>query len=96
MQTETEIRETIAKLRAAMDADSFKPVVDGTHLKEHVYYLRLGAIQSLEDVVKTQEEKDAEDALADQCPIEEDPCEGCYPGECVGYNPCDGCSGSRF
>lgn len=25
----------------------------------------------------------------------EDPCSGCYPGECIGYNPCDGCTGGR-
>lgn len=21
------------------------------------------------------------------------PCEGCYPDECIGYSPCDGCQG---
>ena len=62
MQTETEIRETIAKLRAAMDSDGFKPVVDGKNLKEHVYFIRLGAIQYLEDVVRTQEEIDEAEA----------------------------------
>ena len=65
MQTEEQIRETIAGLRAAMDADDFKPVADGTHLKEHLYYIRLGAIQHLEDVVRSQEEIDAMDAAAD-------------------------------
>ena len=41
MQTEAQIRETIATLRAAMEKDGFVPVVDGTHLKEHLYYRRL-------------------------------------------------------
>ena len=58
MQTENQIRETIGKLRAAIDADGYKPVVDGKNLKEHLYYIRLGAIQYLEDVVRTQEEID--------------------------------------
>jgi hypothetical protein len=58
MQTETQIREEIAKLRKAIDADGYKPVTDGKNLKEHLYYLRLGSIQALEDVVGTQEEID--------------------------------------
>jgi hypothetical protein len=65
MQTEMEIRETIARLRGAMAADDFKPVVDGTHVKEHLYYIRLGAIQYLEDVVRTQAEIDEADARSD-------------------------------
>ena len=65
MQTEMEIRETIARLRGAMAADDVKPVVDGTHVKEHLYYIRLGAIQYLEDVVRTQAEIDEADARSD-------------------------------
>lgn len=56
MQTETQIRETISKLRAAIENEGFKPIVDGKNLKEHLYYLRLGAIQHLEDVIKNQDE----------------------------------------
>ncbi len=65
MQTEAEIRETIGKPRAAMDTDGFKPIADGTRLKDHLYYIRLGAIQYLEDVIGVPEEDDEEKY---QCP----------------------------
>lgn len=66
MQTETEIRNTIAALRAAIEKDGFKPVVDGKNLKEHLYYIRLGGIQHLEDVVRTAEEIAEAEAAAEQ------------------------------
>ena len=62
MQTETQIRETIGKLRGAIEQDGYKPVVDGKNLAEHLYYIRLGAIQHLEDVIRTQDEIDEAEA----------------------------------
>lgn len=69
MQTETQIRETIKTLRAAIEKDGFKPVVDGKNLAEHLYYIRLGGIQHLEDVIRTQEEIDRAEDEIDQCPF---------------------------
>lgn len=69
MQTENQIRETIGKLRADIDADGYKPVVDGKNLKEHLYYIRLGAIQHLEDVVRTPEEIAEAEANVPQPPL---------------------------
>jgi hypothetical protein len=33
-------------------------------------------------------------AMVPQEEPRESPCDGCYPGECIGYSPCDGCNGN--
>jgi hypothetical protein len=55
------IQGQINILRAAMVADAFVPRPDGTKLKEHLYYIRLGAVQYLEWAIKTREQEEKED-----------------------------------
>jgi hypothetical protein len=56
------IQEQITVLRAAMVADAFVPTTDGKNLNEHLYYIRLGAVQYLEWVVKTKKEEEEDEA----------------------------------
>lgn len=46
-KTETEIREKIAEIEAAIQTSGFKPEVDGKKLQEHLYFVRIGAIDYL-------------------------------------------------
>jgi hypothetical protein len=60
MKTEKEISDQIALLREAIEKEGFKPVVDGTHLQEHLYYIRRGAIDHLTWVIENEVEKEEE------------------------------------
>lgn len=64
MKTVKEISDQIALLRKAIEKDGYKPVVDGTHLQEHLYYIRRGAIDHLIWVIENEAEKDEQEARA--------------------------------
>lgn len=64
MKTEKEISDQIALLREAIEKDGYKPVVDGTHLQEHLFYIRRGAIDFLTWAIESEAEKEEQEARA--------------------------------
>jgi hypothetical protein len=60
-KTVSEIREKIAEIEAAIEKEGFKPEVDGKKLQEHLYFVRIGAIDYLRWMLNEENNEDIPD-----------------------------------